>query len=57
MEKSPAKVKRTYKETLDNALDQYDGDEERAHRTAWASVKNIAFKKGDRWELKKADKS
>ncbi|HVX48075.1 MAG TPA: ChaB family protein [Candidatus Saccharimonadales bacterium] len=52
LEKSPAKVKRTYKETLDNALDQYDGDEERAHRTAWGSVKNIAEKKGDHWELK-----
>ena len=30
----------------------YDGDEERAHRTAWASVKHIAEKKGDHWELK-----
>ena len=54
LEKSPAKVKRAYKETLASALEQY-GDEERAHRTAWGSVKNIAEKKGDKWELK--DKS
>lgn len=51
LEKSPDKVKRAYKEALDSALGQY-GDEERAHQTAWASVKNIAEKKGDRWELK-----
>jgi cation transport regulator ChaB len=51
LERSPAKVQRTYEETLDSAHDQY-GDEERAHRTAWGSVKHIAEKKGDHWELK-----
>jgi cation transport regulator ChaB len=51
LERSPAKVRRTYEETLDNALREY-GDEERAHRTAWAAVKHIAEKKGDHWELK-----
>src|SRR5918993_830650 len=51
LERSPAKVRRTYEEALDNAHKQY-GDEERAHRTAWAAVKHIAEKKGDRWELK-----
>ena len=51
LERSPAKVQRAYEETLDSAHDQY-GDEERAHRTAWGSVKNIAEKKGDHWELK-----
>ncbi len=52
LQRSPAKVQRTYAKTLDNAEDTYDGDEERAHRTAWASVKQVAEKKGDHWELK-----
>src|ERR671917_653487 len=52
LERSPAKVRAAYVETLDSALDTYDGDEERAHRAAWASVKHIAEKKGDHWELK-----
>lgn len=51
LERSPAKVRRTYKKTLDSAHDEY-GSEQRAHRTAWGSVKNIAEKKGDHWEPK-----
>jgi cation transport regulator ChaB len=51
IERSPEKVRRTYSETLDAAHEQYDS-EERAHRTAWAAVKHIAEKRGDRWELK-----
>lgn len=54
LERSPAKVRRTYEETLDSAHEQY-GKEERAHRTAGASVKHVADKKGDRWELKGGD--
>jgi cation transport regulator ChaB len=50
--RSPDKVQRTYAEALDNAHREYPGDEERAHRTAWAAVKHIAEKKGDHWELK-----
>ena len=52
LEKSADKIQRTYEETLESAEDQYDGDEARAHRTAWASVKNVAEKRGDHWELK-----
>ena len=52
LQRSPEKVKNAYTETLDSAEEQYPGDEERAHRTAWASVKHIAEKKGDHWELK-----
>ena len=52
LQRSPRKVQRAYAETLDSAEDQYDGNEERAHRTAWSSVKHIAEKKGDHWELK-----
>jgi cation transport regulator ChaB len=52
LERSSAKVRRTYEKALDAAHEQYDGDEERAHRTAWDAVKHIAEKKGDHWELK-----
>jgi cation transport regulator ChaB len=51
IERSPKKVQDTYEKTLDSAHEQYDS-EERAHRTAWAAVKHVAEKKGDRWELK-----
>ncbi len=49
--RSPKKVQRTYAKTLDSAHETYDS-EERAHRTAFAAVKHVAEKKGDRWELK-----
>jgi cation transport regulator ChaB len=51
LERSPAKVQRTYEKALDSAHEEYDS-EERAHRTAFAAVKHIAEKKGDHWELK-----
>jgi len=51
LERSPKKVQHTYEKTLDSAHEEY-GDEQRAHRTAWGSVKNLAEKKGDHWELK-----
>jgi cation transport regulator ChaB len=53
LRRSPAKVQRTYEKTLDNAHDEY-GDEQRAHRTAWGAVKNVAEKKGDHWEQKRS---
>jgi cation transport regulator ChaB len=52
LQRSPEKVQKAYSETLDSAEETYEGDEARAHRTAWASVKHIAEKKGDHWELK-----
>ncbi|HEU0336503.1 MAG TPA: ChaB family protein [Gaiellaceae bacterium] len=51
IERSPAKVERTYRKTLDSAHEQYRS-EERAHRTAWDAVKRVAEKRGDHWELK-----
>ena len=51
IQRSPKKVRDTYEKTLDSAHEQYDS-EERAHRTAWDSVKHIAEKKGDHWEVK-----
>lgn len=51
LQRSPDKVQRTYEKTLDSAEEQYSS-EERAHRTAWSAVKQVAEKKGDHWELK-----
>lgn len=52
LKRSPKKVQRTYEKTLDSAEETYEGDEQRAHRAAWASVKHVAEKQGDHWELK-----
>ena len=52
LQRSPEKVQDAYAKTLDSAEETYDGDEERAHRTAWSAVKHIAEKQGDHWELK-----
>lgn len=49
--RSSSKVQRTYRKALDSAHEQY-GSEERAHRTAYAAVKHVAKKTGDRWVLK-----
>ena len=51
LERSPAKAQRTYEKALDAAHEQY-GDEERAHRTAFAAVKRGFEKVGDHWEPK-----
>lgn len=51
IQRSPAKARRTYRETLDSAHRQYDS-EERAHRTAYASLKHSFEKVGDHWEPK-----
>ena len=51
LKRSPKKVQDTYAKTLDSAEETYDS-EERAHRTAWSSVKHVAEKTGDHWELK-----
>ncbi len=52
LKRSPRKAQRTYAETLESAEETYDGDEERAHRTAWAAVKHSFAKVGDHWEAK-----
>ena len=51
IERSPEKAKRTWAKTHDNAVEQY-GEGERAHRTAYASLKHSFEKVGDRWEEK-----
>jgi cation transport regulator ChaB len=52
LKRSPEKVRDTYEKALDSAEEQYEGNEERAHRTAWAAVKHVAEKRGDHWEEK-----
>ncbi len=54
LERSPKKAQRTYAETLESAEETYDGDEQRAHRTAWSAVKHSFEKVGDHWEEKDA---
>jgi ChaB/Rho termination factor, N-terminal domain len=49
--RSDDKAVRTYKETLESAEETY-GDPERAHRTAFASLKHTHEKVGDHWEPK-----
>jgi cation transport regulator ChaB len=51
LKRSPAKARRTFRKAHDGALATY-GDEEAAHRTAYAAVKHSFEKVGDRWEPK-----
>jgi len=52
LERSPKKAQDVYEKTLESAEKTYDGDEARAHRAAWASVKHSFEKVGDHWEPK-----
>ncbi|MET7806124.1 ChaB family protein [Micromonospora chersina] len=49
--RSDDKAVRMYKKTLESAEESY-GDGERAHRTAYASLKHTHEKVGDHWEPK-----
>ena len=49
--RSPKKAQRTFAKAHDAALEQY-GDEERAHRVAYAALKHTHEKVGKRWEKK-----
>jgi cation transport regulator ChaB len=52
LKRSPKKAQRTYAEALDSAHEQYEGDEERAHRVAFSAVKHSFEKEGDHWQPK-----
>ena len=52
LKRSPRKAQETFAKTLDAAHETYEGDEERAHRTAYAAVKHSFEKVGDHWEAK-----
>lgn len=51
LRRSPKKAQRTWAETHDSAVEEY-GEGERAHRTAFASLKHSYEKVGDHWERK-----
>jgi cation transport regulator ChaB len=51
IKRSPAKARRQFAKTHDSAVEQY-GEGERAHRTAYASLKHDFEKVGDHWEPK-----
>jgi cation transport regulator ChaB len=51
IERSDEHAQEIYSETLDSAEQTY-GDGERAHRTAYASLKHSYEKVGDHWEPK-----
>src|SRR5690349_20786990 len=40
LKRSPQKAQETYEKTLEHAEEEYPGDEERAHRTAYALLKH-----------------
>jgi hypothetical protein len=51
LKRSPAKARETWKKTHDSAVETY-GEGERAHRTAFSSLKHGWEKVGDHWEPK-----
>ena len=51
LRRSPKQAQRTWIKTHDSAVDEY-GEGERAHRTAFASLKHSYEKVGDHWEPK-----
>jgi hypothetical protein len=52
LKRSPSKAQRTWAKTHDAAVETY-GEGERAHRTAFSSLKHSFEKVGDRWQPKK----
>lgn len=51
LKRSPEKAQETWQKTHDSAVESY-GEGERAHRTAYASLKHSFEKVGDHWEPK-----
>jgi cation transport regulator ChaB len=51
LERSPKKAQETWIKTHDSAVESY-GEGERAHRTAFSSLKHSYEKVGDHWEEK-----
>ncbi len=51
----PKHAQEIYQAAYNSAWDEYDHDEERAHRVAWAAVKNDYEKDEDSGKWKKKD--
>jgi len=52
LQRSDAQAQRTFAHAYDAAIEQYDGDEEAAHRVAFAALKRTHEKVGDSWRPK-----
>jgi hypothetical protein len=52
LQRSSRKAQETFAKTYDAAIEQYGGDERRAHQVAFASLKHSHEKVGDHWEPK-----
>lgn len=52
LQRSGQKAQDTFAKTYDSALESYDGNESRAARAAYASLKHSYEKVGDHWEPK-----
>ncbi len=52
LERSEEKAQETFLATLESARETYEGNEEAAHRVAYAAVKHSYEKVGDHWEPK-----
>lgn len=55
LKRSSAKAQRTFTKTYDAAIKEYNGDEERAYRTAYASLEKKYEKADGKWKRKKDD--
>jgi ChaB/Rho termination factor, N-terminal domain len=55
VQRSPKKAQETWGKTHDSAVESY-GEGERAHRTAFSSLKHTHEKVGDHWEPKEKGK-
>ncbi|MDD5462414.1 MAG: ChaB family protein [Methylococcales bacterium] len=53
-ENLPKHAQEIYRAAFDNAWDEYEHDEERAHKVAWAAVKN-KYEKDESGEWKAKD--
>jgi cation transport regulator ChaB len=53
LKRSPKKAQETWSKTHDSAVEEY-GEGERAHRTAYSSLKHGFEKVGDHWEAKES---
>jgi cation transport regulator ChaB len=52
LQRSDELAQRTFAHAYDAAIEQYDGDEEAAHRVAFAALKHTHEKVGDSWRPK-----
>jgi cation transport regulator ChaB len=52
LQHSDDKAQRTFTKAYDSAIEEYDGDEQRAHQVAYAALKHTHEKVGDHWEPK-----